>query len=394
MKRIAILGSTGSIGVNALDVVRRLGNGWSVTALAARSSWRRLLDQIREFRPAAAVLTDPAASEELRKSDPPCAVEPPSGLDALGMRDDVDIVLGGITGAAGLGACFGAVRAGKTLAVANKEALVMAGPLLLEEANRTGARIVPVDSEHSAVFQAMRAGPPDRSGNEWAPGRAGAPKEVRRIILTASGGPFLDLPMERFGSVTRAEALRHPTWNMGEKITIDSATMMNKALEVIEARWLFGLDPDRIEVLIHPQSIVHALVEFDDGSVLAQMGVPDMRVPIQYALTWPDRLRSDVQRLDLAEIGKLEFRPIDARRFPALELGFRAAREGGTLGAVMNAANEVAVAGFLAEKIRFPEISVIVRDVMNRHNVTKDPKMGDILAADAWARARAEERVP
>ncbi len=365
--------------MNALDVVRRLGNGWSVTALAARSNWRRLLDQIREFRPAAAVLTDPAASEELRKNDPPCAVEPPSGLDALGMRDDVDIVLGGITGAAGLGACFGAVRAGKTLAVANKEALVMAGPLLLEEASRTGARIVPVDSEHSAVFQAMRAG---------------APKEVRRIILTASGGPFLDLPMERFGSVTRAEALRHPTWNRGEKITIDSATMMNKALEVIEARWLFGLKPDQIEVLIHPQSIVHALVEFDDGSVLAQMGVPDMRVPIQYALTWPERRPSDVQRLDLAEIGTLEFRPVDARRFPALELGFRAAREGGTLGAVMNAANEVAVAGFLAEKMCFPEITVIVRDVMNDHDVTKDPKMEDILAADAWARARAEERVP
>ncbi|MHC4606630.1 MAG: 1-deoxy-D-xylulose-5-phosphate reductoisomerase [Planctomycetota bacterium] len=375
-KRIAILGSTGSIGVNALDVVRRLGDGYRVVALAARSNWKRLREQIEEFRPAAVVLTDPEASGELARSKPSCPVEPPDALDDFGGRDDVDFVLGAITGAAGLGACVRAVSAGKTLAVANKESMVVAGPVLIEEARRAGGRILPVDSEHSAAFQAMQSG---------------APGEVAKIVLTASGGPFLDLPKKKFADITAEQALKHPVWEMGAKITIDSATMMNKALEIIEARWLFGLPAERIEVLVHPQSIVHALVEFTDGSVVAQMGVPDMRVPIQYALTWPERRESGVKRLDLAEVGSLEFRRVDDERFPAIGLGYRAAREGGTMGAVLNAANEVAVEAFLARRIRFPRITEIVAEVVDRHKRIDGPDLPQLLEADAAARESARE---
>ncbi len=381
LKRICILGSTGSIGLNTLDVARHLADRCRVVGLGARSDWRALKAQVEEFGPTRAALADGAAFEQLNgalKRPATRLLKGPEGLVDLARADDVDVVLSAITGYAGLEPGLAALRAGKTLALANKESLVTAGPLMLEAARAGGARIVPVDSEHSAIFQALASG---------------RREEVRRVVITASGGPFRTASLKDMDEATPAQALRHPTWNMGPKITIDSATMMNKALEIIEARWLFGLEPDQIEVLIHPQSIVHSLVEFRDGSVIAQMGHPDMRVPIQYALTWPERLESDVRKLDLAEVRSLTFEAPDPARFPALELGHRAVRAGGTMGAVLNAANEVAVEAFLAGKLRFTRIAPLVRETMDAHRNVQAPTLDDLRASDAWARAETRRLV-
>ena len=284
---------------------------------------------------------------------------------------DVDIVISAIVGAAGLPAAIEVIKSGKTLALANKEALVMAGGLIMSMAKEKGVKILPVDSEHSAVLQALSAGRPD---------------EVKKIIITASGGPFYNRPKEELSEVTLEEALNHPTWKMGQKITIDSATLMNKALEVIEAKWLFNLSSTQIEVIIHPESIVHSLVEFCDGSVIAQMGLPDMKVPIQYALTYPHRENGSTESLDLAKLGSLNFRKPDMDKFPALRLGYEVVEKGGTMGATLNAANEIAVQAFIERKIKFTDITELVERVMNKHNFIKDPDLEDIMHADNYAR--------
>ncbi|HZN60984.1 MAG TPA: 1-deoxy-D-xylulose-5-phosphate reductoisomerase [Planctomycetota bacterium] len=377
MKRIAVLGSTGSIGLSTLDVARRLPDLCRVVGLGARSDAETLQTQIAEFRPTRAALADPSAFDRLHGaigSGDTRLFKGPEGLVELAKADDVDVVLSAITGYAGLEPGLAALRAGKTLALANKESLVAAGPLMLYAARDGGGAIIPVDSEHSAIFQAMASG---------------RREEVRRVIITASGGPFRSATLREMEEATPAQALRHPTWNMGPKISIDSATMMNKALEMIEARWLFALEPDQIEVLVHPQSIIHSLVEFRDGSAIAQMGHPDMRVPIQYALLWPDRVASDARMLDLAQVRSLTFEAPDLARFPALELGHRAVRAGGTMGAVLNAANEVAVEAFLAGNLRFTRIAGIVRETMDAHRLVESPTLDDLRAADAWARAEA-----
>jgi len=375
VKRVAVLGSTGSVGVSALDVAAHLG--LEVGGLAARSRREALRGQIERFRPARAALADAGECELLRAELNGGATRlhaGPEGVRTVAGAAESDLVLCAISGAACLGPVLEAAARGKTLALANKESMVMAGPLLLEAARKSGAAIVPVDSEHSAIFQALRGG---------------GPGEVRRVFLTASGGPFSKLPKEDFAAITPERALKHPTWTMGGKITVDSATMFNKALEIVEAKWLFGLEPSQIEVLVHPQSIIHSMVEFVDGSVLAQLGLPDMRTPIQVAFTWPERAPGNVKRLNLAEVRTLTFEEPDREKFPSIGLGYRAAEAGGTMGAVLNAANEVAVERFMAGEIPFPRIFGLVREVMDRHAVVPRPSLEDVLRADAWARQEA-----
>jgi 1-deoxy-D-xylulose-5-phosphate reductoisomerase len=322
-KNIAILGSTGSIGCNALDVVEQLGSPYHAVALSAHSQTQKLFEQTQRHLPAAVAITDQAVGDEVVQKFIGLGVEVFQGCEGmvkLATRPDVDIVLAAVVGAAGLPAVLAAVKAGKTLALANKESLVVAGSLLIPEARKRGVAILPVDSEHSAVFQALQCG---------------RMKEVRRVILTASGGPFRTASREQIENATLADALNHPTWRMGNKITIDSATMFNKALEIIEACWLFDLAPEQVEVVIHPESIIHSMVEFVDGSVIAQLSPPDMRTPIQYAFTYPEREEGISRRLDLKTAFKLHFEPPDIDRFPALRLAFDVARGGGTLGAVL-----------------------------------------------------------
>jgi len=384
MKRIAVLGSTGSIGRAALEVIRHLGPAYRVCALSANSSWELLAEQVREFRPKRVVIGDERHAEAMRRRiverggrrGVPAILLGREGLEEVAASSEADIVLLAVMGAAGLPAALAAVNAGKTLAIANKEPLVMAGDLLMRLARKTGARILPVDSEHSGVMQAMRSG-------AW--------KEVRRIVITASGGPFYKLPPEKIRNATKAQALAHPTWKMGDKITIDSATMMNKALEIIEAKWLFDLRPDQIEVVIHPQSIVHAIVEFCDGAMVAQVSVPDMKVPIQFALTYPERLDGVANSIDLAATSALTFIAPDDEKFPALKLGYQAARQGGTMGAVLSAANEVAVAAFLKDRLHFGGIVDTVSRVMASHRPARRPTLNDIFEADRWAREEAEK---
>ena len=380
-KRVAILGSTGSIGCNALEVIENLGPSHRAVALSAHSQTDKLLEQVRRFRPAAVALTgaepDGGAVSEIRKLGGEVYVGP-EGMKQLVSRADVDIVLAAVVGAAGLPAVLAAVRAGKTLALANKESLVVAGSLLVPEARRRGVQILPVDSEHSAVFQAMHCG---------------RLAEVKRIILTASGGPFRNTPRERMHAATLEDALKHPTWRMGSKITIDSATMFNKALEIIEACWLFDLPPGKIEVVIHPESVVHSMVEFVDGSVVAQLSPPDMRTPIQYALTYPERAEGVGRRLDLTRPFELHFEPPDVEKFPALRLAFDVAGRGGTAGAVLNAANEAAVAAFTAGTIPFGEISRLVEFTIAQHRVVADPTLDELLASDRWARETVQRRL-
>jgi len=369
-----VLGSTGSIGTNTLDVLRHLDDRLELVGLAAHSKWELLAEQCREFRPRYAVLTDPAAVKAADRALFPRETELLAGRDgviALATHPDVDVVVSAVVGAAGLQGTWAAVDAGKSVALANKETLVVAGPLVTELAARRKARLLPVDSEHSAILQAI-GGCPQR--------------EVARVVLTASGGPFRGKPATELEGVTPEQALRHPTWQMGPKITIDSATLMNKALEVIEARWLFGLDPDRIDVIIHPESVVHSFVEFVDGSVLAQLSPPDMRLPIQYALTYPDRVPGPAKKLDWQALAGLRFEQPDRETFRALELGFEVARRGGSCGAVLNAANEAAVERFLGGGLGFLDIARCCRAVLDSHVYDPAPPVERLLALDRWAR--------
>jgi 1-deoxy-D-xylulose-5-phosphate reductoisomerase len=381
-QRVAILGSTGSIGCNALDVIDALGPGYRAVALSAHRQTDKLLEQVRRYRPAAVAVTSDAADEGLCRQMAGLGAQVyrgPEGLVEMVRRDDVEVVLAAVVGAAGLPAVFAAVQAGKRLALANKEALVVAGSLLVPEARRRGVQILPVDSEHSAIFQALHCG---------------RLSEVRRVILTASGGPFRTASPERIRTATYADALAHPTWRMGSKITVDSATLFNKGLELIEACWLFDLPPHTVDIVVHPQSIVHSMVEFVDGSVIAQLSPPDMRLPIQYALTYPDRAPSrSAPRLDLGRSFSLDFEPPDHDRFPALRIAYDVAQRRGTLGAVMNAANEEAVAAFAEGRIAFGEISTLVSLTIDAHSFRPDPTLDDLLAADRWARQAVRERV-
>jgi 1-deoxy-D-xylulose-5-phosphate reductoisomerase len=377
VKRLAVLGATGSIGVQTLDVVRAAPDRYRVVGLSSHSRWPLLFEQAREFHPSRLVLTDPALRDEVQKSGDPLSRQVDwgdPGVEALAADPDVDVVVAAMVGAAGLFGAVKALEAGKNLALANKETLVVGGPLVTELARKNGAALLPIDSEHSAVFQCLQAG---------------RRNEVARVVLTASGGPFRTRRLEDFESITVEEALDHPTWKMGPKITVDSATMMNKALEIIEARWLFDLSADEIGVMIHPQSVVHALVEFIDGSVVAHASPPDMRLPIQYALTYPERTPGPARKLDWAKIHSWEFHPPDFDRFPALELGFRSARVGGTAGAALNAANEAAVAAFLAGEITFPNIVRLCRDVLDHHPYDARPTLERLLDVDRWARQEA-----
>ncbi len=374
MKNVVILGSTGSIGKSTLEVIRNLKHKYNVVALSANSQWELLSKQVNEFKPESVSLADESCVDSLRNSLPDNSIQILTGENSVREMvsgENVDIVLSAIVGGAGLPAAIEVIKNRKTLALANKEALVMAGGLIMALAKDNGVSIIPVDSEHSAVLQALRAGRRD---------------EVKKIIITASGGPFRNHPIEKLSEVTKEEALNHPTWSMGNKITIDSATMMNKALEVIEAKWLFDLDASQIEVVIHPESIIHSLVEFCDGSVIAQMGLPDMKVPIQFALTYPDRENGNVKSLDLAKLGTLNFQKPDMDKFPALRLGYEVVEKGGTMGATFNAANEVSVQEFLDNKIKFTDIANTVEHVMNEHNFISDPTLQDIMDADEYAR--------
>lgn len=381
-KNIAILGSTGSIGCNALEVIESLGPPYRAVALSAHSQGKKLIEQVTRHRPAAVAITDDSVEDSIVTQIERLGAQVHRGSEAmahLATLPDVDIVLAAVVGAAGLPAVLAAVRAGKTLALANKESLVVAGSLLIPEARRRGVKILPVDSEHSAVFQAMQCG---------------KSSEVRRIILTASGGPFRNASRDQMERATLADALNHPTWRMGNKITIDSATMFNKALEIIEACWLFDVPPEKVEVVIHPESVIHSMVEYVDGSVIAQLSPPDMRTPIQYALTYPHRQEGVSRRLDLTGAFKLHFEPPDIERFPALRLAYDVAKRGGTSGAVLNAANEAAVAAFVAGNITFGEISRLVELTIARHCLQANPTLDDLLEADRWARQMVGSLIP
>jgi 1-deoxy-D-xylulose-5-phosphate reductoisomerase len=373
-RQVVVLGSTGSVGTNCLEVVDHLENRLEAVGLSAHTSWDLLRRQAERCQPRFLTVTDDATARRAREGPLPGRTRLLAGVDGIAtmVRDpDVDVVVSAIVGAAGLTGTWLALEAGKTVALANKETLVMAGPLIMELARRHDAKLLPVDSEHSAIFQALLAG---------------RPSEVVRVVLTASGGPFRGRKRADLEDVTADEALRHPTWRMGRKISIDSATMMNKALEVIEARWLFDLEPDQIEVIIHPESIIHSFVEFADGSILAQLSPPDMRLPIQYALMFPERLAGPCRRLDWSRLGSLRFEQPDPELFPALELGFEVARRGGTCGAVLNAANEAAVNGFLEGTLGFLDIPRVCRAILEHHHYSARPTLSELNAIDRWAR--------
>jgi 1-deoxy-D-xylulose-5-phosphate reductoisomerase len=377
VKRLAILGSTGSIGRSALAVVDAHPTRLAVVALAAGDNVARLAEQVQRYRPEVVAMATADGIDRLRAAggdSPSKMTAGAAGLIAVATHPSVDIVICASAGTAGLEAVLAAIDAGKTIALANKEVLVMAGALVTARAQRAGVPILPVDSEHNAVHQCLH-------------GRD--PRDVRRVILTASGGPFRDCTLAALEHVRPDQALRHPTWQMGRKITIDSATLMNKGLEVIEAHWLFGVSADQIDVVIHPQSIVHSLVELTDGSVMAQLGVTDMRLPIQYACSYPERWDGLLPSLDLTQARRLEFLAPDHDRFPCLGLAYRALRAGGTLPVVLNAANEVAVETFLDGKLGFTSISRVIERSMNAHTVERVSTLDDVRRADAWARGKA-----
>jgi 1-deoxy-D-xylulose-5-phosphate reductoisomerase len=379
MKTLAILGSTGSIGRSTLAVVEAHPSRLRVSALAAGSNAELLAEQIGQFRPNTVALATPNGVARLRatcRSLPPVVGEGADGLVAVATHPDADIVICASAGTAALDAVLAAIEAGKTIAIANKEILVMAGALVTDAARRRRVAVLPVDSEHNAIHQCLH-------------GRA--PEEIRRLILTASGGPFREHSIEALDDVGPDAALQHPTWRMGQKITIDSATMMNKGLEVIEARWLFDVPADRIDVVIHPQSIVHSLVELIDGSVIAQLGVTDMRLPIQYACSYPDRWEGVLPPLDLAAAGRLEFEPPSQDRFPCLGLAYRALRAAGSAPAALNAANEVAVEAFLDGRLGFTAIPQVIEGVLDRHTVEDVSSLEVVRRADSWARREAAE---
>jgi 1-deoxy-D-xylulose-5-phosphate reductoisomerase len=376
MKNVVLLGSTGSIGGSTIKVAEDLPGRIRLVGLAAGRNAPLLLEQARKHRPAAISISDPAKAQELREALGPATevFSGAEGLVKLATLPGADIVLVAIVGTAGLAPALAAIRAGKDLAVASKEVLVMAGEIVMSEARKHGVRVLAVDSEHSAIFQCLEGKP------------AGS---IRRLWLTASGGPFRATPAEEFPRITVARALQHPSWVMGRKITIDSATLFNKGLEMIEARWLFDIGIDRVSVVVHPQSVVHSLVEFVDGSMLAQLSSPDMCLPIQYALTYPERAASNRVQTNLAKLGTLAFAEPDPVRFPALTLARKAGEVGGTLPAVLNAANEVAVEAFVKGRINFPQITATVRLAMERHEPIPHPTLDQILEADAWARKQA-----
>ena len=378
-KKIAILGSTGSIGVNTLDIVRNSKNRFKVSGLAAGGNIALLEKQIREFKPKYAALFDEKKASLLKKRLGRLKVEIFSGIEGLikvASIPDTKMVVSAIVGAAGLFPTFAALKCGKDIALANKETLVIAGELFMKHSRKKRVRIIPVDSEHSAIFQCIN-GTTNR--------------KIKKIILTASGGPFLTYPAKKFEKITTRKALNHPNWNMGPKITIDSATLMNKGLEVIEAHWLFGIDENRIDVVIHPESIVHSMVEFIDTSIIAQMGLPDMRVPINYALNYPERVSTNLPTLNLTKIKTLTFSEPNYKKFPCLKYAFHALRIGRTMPAVLNAANEVAVQAFLNGSISFTGIPKIIKKIMRKHQPKKVRKISDIMQADLWARAEAKK---
>lgn len=371
-RRVVLLGSTGSIGTNCLDVIAHLPTRLEVVGLSAHTSWEALAAQAQAHKPRWITITGGGAVPPVeRRLSGTEILHGQDGIIRMVTDPDVDVVVTAIVGADGLEGTWAALEAGKTVAVANKETLVMAGPLVMDLAKRRGARVLPVDSEHSAIFQMLDGRRID---------------EVERVVLTGSGGPFRGRGSDTLEHVTPEEALQHPTWRMGPKITVDSATLMNKALEVIEARWLFGLEPDRIQVIIHPESIVHSFVEFKDGSVLAQLSPPDMRLPIQYALTYPERVAGPARRLNWQEMRALHFEQPDLDTFPALQLGYDVARRGGTCGAVLNAANEEAVRRFLAGELAFLDIPRVCRDVLANHHYSARPTLAELHAADRGAR--------
>jgi 1-deoxy-D-xylulose-5-phosphate reductoisomerase len=384
MKRLAVVGSTGSIGQNTLRVVEHLSDRFRIFALAANSAVDRLAEQTATFRPDVVAIADALHADQFRKRCLDLRIAVPEivtgqrGLRQIASATEVDTVVSAAVGAAGLEPTYSAVAAGKTVALANKEAMVLAGELLCKTALRTGARVIPVDSEHSAVDQCLRSG---EHG------------EVRRLILTASGGPFRETPVEEFGSITPEQALKHPTWRMGKRITMDSATLMNKGLEVIEARWLFNIAPEKIDIMVHPQSVVHSMVEFVDGSVIAQLGTADMRQPIQYALTYPERLPSPVPSLDWTAVPRLDFAPPDRQKFSCIGLAYRAIQMGGTAPAVLNAADEVVVEAFLDKKIPFSVIPQIIAATLDAHDVQPANDLESVMEADAWARYEARRRL-
>lgn len=378
MKRIAILGSTGSIGCSSLKVIEAHPQAYQVMALAAGRNMDLLAEQVRKFRPVEVAVSGEPEAERLKgrlEGGPrPKVVSGREGLLHLATLEEVDTVISAIAGAAGLVPTYAAIRAGKTIALANKETMVMAGPLVIEEAKRKGVALLPVDSEHSAIFQCLQG--------HWR-------DDVRRVILTASGGPFKDFSYEEMEKVTPEQALKHPKWNMGPKITVDSATLMNKGLELIEARWLFGLDIHQIHILIHPQSVVHSMVEYKDGSIIAQLGIPDMITPITYALSYPRHQDTALPALDLEQVGTLRFMKPDTRKFRCLDLALRAAEIGQSMPTVLNGANEMAVELFLQGRIGFLRIPSLIEETMEAHTPFVIDSIERVMEADAWARQRA-----
>ncbi|MBU7581629.1 MAG: 1-deoxy-D-xylulose-5-phosphate reductoisomerase [Nostoc sp. TH1S01] len=378
MKAITLLGSTGSIGTQTLDIVAQYPDQFRIVGLAAGNNVEMLADQIRQFRPSIAAIAAedklPALQAAIQDLNPqPILVAGTAGVIEVARYGDAETVVTGIVGCAGLLPTIAAIEAGKDIALANKETLIAGGPVVLPLVEKHGVKLLPADSEHSAIFQCLQGVP--QGG-------------LRKILLTASGGAFRDWPVEKLSEVTVADALKHPNWSMGKKITVDSATLMNKGLEVIEAHFLFGLDYDHIEIVIHPQSIIHSLIELQDTSVLAQLGWPDMRLPLLYALSWPNRIYTDWERLDLVKAGSFTFREPDHQKYPCMQLAYAAGQAGGSMPAVLNAANEQAVALFLAEKIRFLDIPRCIELVCDRHQNDNcaNPSLDDILAADQWAR--------
>jgi 1-deoxy-D-xylulose-5-phosphate reductoisomerase len=378
MRSIALLGSTGSIGVSTLDLVRQFPDRFKICGLVAGRNLRLLATQIKKFSPACVAIKHQEDIPRLRKMLGKHRVEilwGVGGATVVATASEVDVVLASIVGGAGLVPTLMGLRAGKEIALANKEALVMAGEIFVEAARQNGVRLLPVDSEHSAIFQCLQGNRRD---------------DVDKLILTASGGPFLRTPLNKLEQVSVEQALKHPNWKMGRKITIDSATMMNKGLEVVEARWEFDMEPERIEIVIHPQSVVHSMVRYQDGAVMAQLGIADMRIPIAYALAFPHRLKGNWKPLDLTRPGELNFLPVDKRRYPALKLAYDALHDGGTMPAVLNAANEIAVAAFLDKKIGFRDIHRIIDKTMQGHARKQTRDLDEILEVDRWAREKAE----
>jgi 1-deoxy-D-xylulose-5-phosphate reductoisomerase len=382
MRTIALLGSTGSIGVSTLALVREFPDRFKIHGMVAGRNLKLLAKQIKEFRPACVAIKDDSDVDELRKLLGNHKVEilcGEAGASAVASATEVDVVLAAIVGGAGLMPTLKGLLAGKEIALANKETLVMAGELFVAAAQAKGVRLMPVDSEHSAIFQCLQ-------GNQRG--------EVDKLILTASGGPFLRAPLQRLEKVTVEQALKHPNWKMGQKITIDSATMMNKGLEVIEAHWEFDMAPDAIQVVIHPQSVVHSMVRYQDGAIIAQLGIADMRIPIAYALSFPHRLKGSWRPLDLTRHGELSFLPVEKKRYPALSLAYAALREGRTMPVVLNGANEIAVAAFLEGRIGFREIHRIIEKTMQRHINKPAIEVGEVLEIDGWAREKALSMIP